>query len=174
MKRKQAKYSDELKQSIIARLLAPVNASIPELSKESGIPVGTLYTWRHKYQGDATTVAQSNKNQFSAAERLDIIIATAALNEVELGEYCRSKGLYPEQISAWKQALIKEDAVKPTREERARTRAQENKIKSLQRELHRKEKALAEAAALLVLQKKLQALLDNEEGEEKFPTSSAR
>ncbi len=57
MKREQARYSDELKQGIIARLLAPVNASIPELSKESSIPVGTLYTWRHKYQGDANTVA---------------------------------------------------------------------------------------------------------------------
>lgn len=94
------KYSEEFKASIIARLLPPNNASVHEVAKETGIPKDTLYTWRLKYRGvqpgDANQVGQSG--QYSAEEKLSVVIETASLNEVELGEYNRRKALYPRRF----------------------------------------------------------------------------
>ena len=85
---------------------------------------------------------------------------TAALSEAELGEYCRRRGLYPEQIRAWRAAC--EQANGWDREQQRRfkeaQRTDQKRRRELERELRRKEKALAEAAALLVLRKKAEAI----------------
>lgn len=89
-----------------------------------------------------------------------VVIETAALNEVQLGEYCRSKGLYAEQIQQWKHsALSGYQNSTQVSQEKARSRQEDKKkIKQLERELRQKEKALAETAALLVLRKKCNAI----------------
>lgn len=161
------KYSEEFKASIIAKLLPPHNASVPELARETGIPKDTLYTWRLKYrntQGGSAT-GHGRQGQYSNEEKLTVVIETASLSEVELSEYCRRKGLYPEQIAGWKKAFIQGVASGASKVEREQVRQQSKTIKKLQSELNRKEKALAEAAALLVLEKKLQALLKDPEDE---------
>ncbi len=98
---------------------------------------------------------------------------TASFNELELGEYCRRKGLYPEQIDGWKSALVQGLRQAPSKVDREQMQTQSRTIKQLERELHRKEKALAEAAALLILQKKFQALLEEHE-DERSNSGSAR
>lgn len=159
------KYSEEFKSSIIARLLSPNNVRIPDLAKETGIPKDTLYTWRIKHRGARSgDPGQSGQlGQYSAEEKLAVVIETASLNEVEFGEYCRRKGLYPEQITGWKSVIMQGLTKEPRKAEREQLLSQSKTIKQLERELHRKEKALAEAAALLVLQKKFQALLEGHE-----------
>ena len=89
-----------------------------------------------------------------------MVIETAALNEEELAEYCRRKGLYAEQISRWREAAIAgSETQRPLSVAERRELAQERKkSRKLEKELRRKEKALAEAATLLVLQKKVQAI----------------
>lgn len=166
------KYSKEFKASIIARLLPPNNASVPDLVKETGISKDTLYTWRVKYRGTQNADAVQ-PGQFSAEGKLAIVIETASFNEVELGQYCRSKGLYPDQIASWKSAIVQGLSNAPSKAEREQVQKQSRTIKQLEKELHRKEKALAEAAALLVLQKKFQALLEESE-DEKSTSGSAR
>jgi transposase len=169
------KYSTEFKARIITRMLPPHNESVPDLTRETGIPKDTLYTWRLKYrnaQGKPGNHGRS-ADPFSSEEKLAIVIETASLSEVELGEYCRRKGLYPEQIDGWKKAFIQAMAASPDKAEREQVRQQNKTIKQLQSELHRKEKALAEAAALLVLEKKLQALLEDPE-DEKSNSRSAK
>jgi transposase len=169
------KYSEEFKASIIARLLPPNNASLTEVAKETGIPKDTLYYWRLKYGGTHGSMASHSvqSGQFSAEEKLAVVIETASLNEVELGEYCRRKGLYPEQIAGWKNAIVQGLTSTPSKAELEQMKKQSKTIKQLEKELHRKEKALAEAAALLVLQKKFQALLEEPEGE-KSTSGSAK
>ena len=154
-------YPDELKSSIIKKLLPPINAYIPELSKETGIPKDTLYAWRIKYrgQGQAPRGQQSNsESNYSSAEKFDIVIETAHMNEAELSAYCRQKGLYPDQISAWRSQCRDANQIKGSREDRKKVSQQGKKIRQLESELKRKEKALAEAAALLVLRKKVQQI----------------
>ena len=81
------------------------------------------------------------------------------LSEAELGQYCREKGLYPDQVKGWKQDCLEGFNSNPERQRETakQSRADKKQIRQLEKELSRKEKALAEAAALLVLRKKLKA-----------------
>jgi len=153
-------YSEEFKASIIAKMLPPNNVSVPELARETGIPKDTLYSWRirHRKSNREATAQQGPSGGLSSEEKFAIVLESASLNEVELSEYCRRKGLYPQQISAWREACLQANAAPAAKLEREKLRQQAKEIKQLEAELRRKEKALAEAAALLVLQKKVQAI----------------
>ncbi len=89
----------------------------------------------------------------SSAEKFAVVVATATLNELEVGEYGRRQGLFPEQVAAWRRSCQRANEALPTVAERAERRAERAQIASLTRELPRKDRALAEAAAWLVLQK---------------------
>lgn len=163
------RYSEEFKANIIAKLLPPNNARVLDVAKETGIPKDTLYTWRTKYRHAPHSSTAPGQNQKSGSlrseEKFAVVLETASLNELELGEYCRRNGLYPEQIACWKKAFIQGSSPGASKAERTQLQHQAKTIKQLQSELHRKDKALAEAAALLVLGKKAQALLGDPEDE---------
>ena len=97
-----------------------------------------------------------------------VVLETANLTEIEFPEYCREKGVYPEQVKEWKEACInasdnaREKSTKAGKELRAERKEKEK----LEKELARKEKALAEAAALLVLRKKADAIWGTDEEDE--------
>ncbi|MBK5006081.1 transposase [Pseudomonas sp. S32] len=98
----------------------------------------------------------------SAEAKMAAIMETAALSELEIGEYCRRKGIFPEQITDWRNAFIASSTKQSTAKNvsAGQSRADKNRIRELERELRRKDAALAEAAALLVLRKKLNAYWD--------------
>ena len=156
-------YSKEFKHSIIARMLPPNNVPVPQLVRETGLPKDTLYCWRSKHrkalEGDEAQPPAAG--ELSSEEKFAVVIETASLNEVELGEYCRRRGLYPEQVSAWRNSCMQANGARPAPGDRARMKDQAKRIKTLESELNRKEKALAEAAALLVLRKKTRALWED-------------
>lgn len=156
-------YSEEYKASLVKKMLPPNNQSVPELADETGIPKDTLYSWRSKHReakGVAVPAHDRAAEKWSSEEKFAVVLETAVLSGAELSEYCRKKGLYAEQVEIWKGACLRanEGAGLPSKAERAKSQSQAKKIKQLEAELRRKEKALAEAAALLVLQKKTQAL----------------
>jgi len=160
-------YSPEYKASIIERMLPPNNVSVTELVSETGIPKDTLYSWRSRARAQGLEAAQASatRSTLSSEEKFAVVVESAALNEVELGEYCRRKGLYPQQIAAWKASCMQANAVVPAKQARAEVRVHKQQLKALERELRRKDKALAEAAALLVLEKKLQTVRSADAGE---------
>ena len=164
-------YSDEFKSSVIAKMFPPHNISVPDLAREHGIPKDTLYSWRINQQraGGVALTNSATSDGLSSAQKFSIVVETARLNEVELGEYCRRQGLYPEQISAWRETCMQANTRVSDKINRAKVTHQAKQIKQLETELRRKEKALAEAAALLVLQKKVQAIWgDNEDEKSTF------
>lgn len=110
---------------------------------------------------DSTPEGWTSQDKFAA------VLETAALNETELAEYCRKKGLYPEQIAAWRAACEQANDWQRSSDKQLKDSAQASKkeIKTLRRELERKEKALAETAALLVLRKKADAIWGTGEDE---------
>lgn len=149
-------YSIEQKEAIINRFTQS-GLSIREFSQQEGIAKSSLYTWNNKFNNsDSSNMA---KKQYSGEQKFSILLETATLSETELSKYCRTKGLYPDQLKHWKQAFIKADkeSAKPT------DTGDKKRIKSLEKELARKEKALAETAALLVLRKKYNALFNLDE-----------
>jgi transposase-like protein len=99
---------------------------------------------------------------WGAADKFTVVLETAGLNDTELGAYCRERGLFPEQVVRWRQAAQDANA-KPVltvaeQKDLEKLRAQDQReIRQLKKELQRKEKALAEAAALLILRKKWEA-----------------
>jgi transposase-like protein len=162
-------YSEERKAAVLKKMLPPHNQSVAEVSREEGISDATLYNWRTQAKQQGLPVPGSGKtsDQWSAEAKLAVVIETAALNESELSQYCRQKGLYPEQVKEWKAACIQGQLsdVERRKQDREQAKKDKKRIKALERELNRKEKALAETAALLVLRKKLNAFWEEKEGD---------
>src|SRR5665647_177162 len=135
-------YSKELKDSIIARLLPPINAKAADLHKETGIPEGTMASWLHEFRKSNPRQPQTKVlNQCGADIKLAVIIETASLNETELAEYCRARGVYPEEIAKWKASFIKSASTQPNRVDHDLLLQEQKKNQQLQKELNRKEKA---------------------------------
>lgn len=155
-------YSKDQKDAILKRMMPPNPVSVSVLSKETGIPEGTLYTWKIQYRNQGHSVPATNKRpeQWSGQDKLAIVCEARLLKGIELGEYCRKKGLYPEQIKNWEMTALKGYQLQDQQDKQqsAQTKADRLKIEQLEAELRRKEAALAETAALLVLSKKAQAI----------------
>lgn len=149
-----ARYGREFKERAVARLLPPESAAIDVVAREFGVSVATLERWRAN-----ALLEPASTRSWTAASRLEAVITTAALNETESGAWCREHGLYPTDLETWRQnataALAGPDERRATP---LQTRQDQRRIKDLERELHRKDKALAETAALLVLSKKARAI----------------
>ena len=156
-------YSDERREAVVAKLLPPRNLSVREVAQQEGISEPTVYKWRKEAReqgrclpnaGDGGTAAWSSKDKFAA------VLETASLNEADLAEYCRKRGLYAAQIAAWRSACEQAndwDRASTARLGRA-TKDEKKRVKDLERELARNDRALAETAALLVLRKKAAAI----------------
>jgi len=162
------RYSEERKAAILKRLLPPENLPVPLVASQENISEATLYNWRNQARERGVPVPGSGKSSaddWSPQARLAVVAETANLSESQLSEYCREKGLFPEQVKAWKAACLDGMASGEARQLRdQQSRKQDRKrIRQLEKELNRKEKALAETAALLALRKKLNALWDDSE-----------
>lgn len=161
------RYSEERKAAVLRKLLPPMNMTVMEVSKQEGISDVTLYVWRKQVRAEGMAVPGAGKvpDDWSAEAKLAVVIETAGLSEIDLGAYCRQKGVYVEQVKAWRQAALdgQQKAQVARQAERGQTRQDQKRIKELERELHRKERALAEAAALLMLRKKAEAIWGREE-----------
>ncbi len=153
-------YSPERKAAVIARMLPPHSQTIYQISRLEGIPANTLYGWRSQAGIPTQSAASESKLhlEWSQDARFAVIVETAPLSAHAVAEYCRRKGLYPEQIQQWKDEFMQPGQ----RAERALIKKQQKEIQQLNREIARKDKALAEAAALLILEKKLKAFFDEE------------
>lgn len=156
------RYGDEFKYSIIMRMMPPQNQSVEEISRETGLSEGTLYKWRKqaRAKGLAVPAGDQEVERWSPQDKFLIVVETTPLSEIELAEYCRNKGLYVEQVQAWRDACMQANGGVAQQAARLQKdlRHKDKEIKKLEQELRRKEAALAETAALLVLRKKANAI----------------
>ena len=106
------RYSAERKESVIQKMMPPHNIPIPQLVEETGISDVTLYNWRKQARVEGIAVPADGKNpeKWSSEDKFAIVLEAASLNEAELAEYCRRKGLYAEQIEAWRKACLQANA----------------------------------------------------------------
>jgi transposase len=161
MTRQIKKYTKEEKDSLVARLFPPENISLGLLANETGISKSTLSTWKKKAEEAKGSIKP--KRSLTPNDKFLIVIETYSLTEIELSRYCREKGLYYDEVKKWASSCVNanNNAVdsENIKELKAGKQEDSKRIKELEKELNRKEKALAEAAALLLLRKKLQAIL---------------
>lgn len=147
--------------------------TLADVATELNVPLQTLKGWRQESgKGKGKTAVPSSlpqsvpARQWSAPERLLALQESHALSGEALHAWCREKGVFEHQLTAWREAFVSSpdlETAQERRESKAELKALQGKHEVLQRELRRKERALAEAAALLVLKKKFQALLGDEE-----------
>ena len=154
-------YPEEFKAKIIAQMLPPHNRHIPDLACETGIPQDTLYNWRIKQQRRTEAVVTkttAEPDRLSSQDKFHLVVESATLNEQELGEFCRRRSVFPEQLASWREACSGANEMRQGRKDSADDRKLAHRNAELEGELRRMEKALAEAAALLMLQKKVRDL----------------
>ena len=169
------RFSLSFKQQAVKKaLMREETMSVKEIANELSIGYSTLQKWisqtnNHELES-VTEVTTKNPmkhdkrpQDWNSQEKLALIIKCGALDDQGASQLCREQGVYLHHIKAWTKEMIKSDTNKPkTQPEISQMK---RKIKALQKELNRKEKALAETAALLVLQKKVNHLW-NQDGED--------
>jgi len=158
-------YPEEHKKAVIRKLVES-GLSLRQFAKRECINLSTLYSWRDNYlKAGFSLVDINSSDRWSPEQKFSVVLETVALSEIGLSEYCREKGLYLEQVKEWKQSCIAGNQTKALqRKQLTQERKEDRKrIKELERELKRKDAALAETAALLVLRKKLNAYWGEDE-----------
>lgn len=155
------RYSPEQKRWALEQMKSPLNLTLVEVAKKTGITTVTLRTWRNmaRQAGECVPAGQPSE-RWSSSQKFQVVLETAPLSQEEVAAYCRARGLLPEQLQQWREACeqANDDADRAGEVGRVVNPKATEKIRSLERELRRKNEALAEAAALLVLRKKADAI----------------
>ena len=141
-----ARYGEAFRNRVVARLLPPESANVGVVAKEIGVSVQTLDRWCEQARSRPGRV-----RAWTAGGRLEAVIVAAAMDEAGKSAWCREHGVYPADLDQWR--LSATTALADPEEARASpqaTRQDKKRIKELERELLRKDRALAETAALLV------------------------
>ncbi len=166
------RYSEAFKTKMVQKMAAPGGPSANALSQEVGVDQSTLSRWRKgaaKVEGMTKNKRSRRPQDWTAAEKLEAVLEAASLSEDEMGGFLRRKGLYRTHLAQWRQQMLHGLDAQP---QRSRKTAQQRRVRELEKDLRRKDAALAETAALLVLKKKAQAIWGDED--ESTPSRSGR
>lgn len=162
-------YGERFKARVVSRMAGAEGVSATSLSRELGVPQPTLSRWLREARNVAAVHDEDEKaprrpEDWSPREKLEAVLEAGRQSEAELGKWLRLRGLTEGHVHQWRAALEERaDDVFAGRKEPRQSPAVSKREKALERELARKEKALAEAAALLVLRGKLEALWAGED-----------
>lgn len=157
-------YSTAFKAKMVQRLASPGGPSASALSKELGVGQTTLSRWLREASTDRITAMNQPKKKrprdWSAEEKMAAVVEASSVSEEQLGAFLRRKGLHQAQLEQWRGAML--SALDGEHKRTAKSSPQARQLRELEKELRRKDKALAEAAALLILKKKAQAIWGDE------------
>jgi len=155
-------YSMERRAAVLKKLEPPHAVSLRQLAKDEGISEATLHSWHRdaRSKGQLLPDADAGPEAWTSRDKFAAVLETAAMNEADLAAYCRQRGVYAEQIQGWRTACEQANDWERASTQRLgqATKEEKKRIQALERDLARKEKALAEAAALLVLRKNAAAI----------------
>lgn len=163
-----SKLSNGAKQGIIEEVLSGNGVSIRSIARKYNIGASTLHKWIKKYREN--DIIEGKKPQkttecLSDAERFEHLIATAPMSEEELGAYCRENGLYSFQLTVWKESFMSPKTEDKNQSLLAEVKALRTENKKLKQDVRRKDAALSEASALLILKKKAAMIWGEIEGD---------
>jgi len=157
-------YSTEFKEQALRKAQERGNKTLAAIADELNLSLGTLKNWlKESNKGVCLDAPASGAAaNWTAAQRLSALNESHSLKDQALHAWCREHGLFEHQLQQWRVQFCAMDKPVLTPADGALRQAKQ-KNEQLERQLRRKDKALAEAAALLVLQKKFQALWEGEE-----------
>jgi transposase-like protein len=153
-------YSIQIKETVLQKALSGRKTQ-HEIATEFGVGKSTIRNWLKHYRKSCDINLKSKEKRpqdWIPEERISALIETGAMNPEERSTWCRKKGIFPHHLEQWKKDAISGISNIPEKQMREKETRYKKEISSLKRDLTRKEKALAETAALLVLKKKAQAI----------------
>jgi len=157
-------YSEGFIARQVRRMAGSEGISATALAREIGVPQPTLSRWLRAASnvGEMTREPSEKdesprRNRWTLEEKLRVLVRAAELDDEELGAFLRREGVHEATLRQWQEAAAA--ALAGVGKPRGGKKSPEAKrVAELERELRRKEKALAEMAALITLQKKVQAI----------------
>jgi transposase-like protein len=160
--RERKQYNESFRQQALEKVYRRGSSTVKSVAEDLNMSCGTLKNWMKAEKNRSQSKAglrSKRPNDWSLAERLEILKESHGLDVETLNALCREKGVFRHHLDQWQAAFVTGGVVI----NRSELRELKDKNKALSRELNRKEKALAEAAALLVLQKKYRALWEEKD-----------
>jgi len=160
----RTQYTDAFRQQALQKVFARGSRSVKSIAEELNLNYWTLKNWMSAKKNSIKQKdpAVKRPSDWTPAERLNALLTTHSMDEQALSAYCRYNGVFTHHLKQWREDFESGAASSPAHV--TELRDLKSSHKNLKSELNRKEKALAEAAALLVLQKKFQALWEDKEG----------
>ena len=170
----RARFTQSFKIQAVEKALERANGvTVKDIADDLGVGHSTLGKWTLLARKQKLEPMQDNEvprmikekrpQDWSTEEKLNMVIACASLDEEKVSELCREQGVFPHHIKQWKQDFVSGQSASPKVSVRSDNKSLRQENKALKKELNRKDKALAETAALLVLQKKVNAIWGNDE-----------
>ena len=163
-------YTDGFRERMVLRMAGSEGISANALSRDVGISQPTLSRWLRD-AGKLDFMTKSKKSEkkraksvrrWTAQERMRVVVESSGLSDSDLGAFLRREGLHSAQLEEWRKSAEKSLSPQRTRPQDTK---EAKKIRALEKELNRKDKALAEVTALLVLKKKLEEIWGDEDGD---------
>ena len=153
------KYSYEFKTQAVEKALGrDPDVSLRHIAIHLGVDHSTLRRWISQFENQSCQEGIMNEEKsprlWTAEQKLEIVMACESMDKEQISAHCRERGVYPHHVKQWKAEILKSMSTSGKSPSPARLKQLTEENKSLRKELRRKEKALAEAAALLVLKKK--------------------
>ncbi|SIQ66896.1 Transposase [Alkalispirochaeta americana] len=158
------RYSAQFRNSVLKKLLLPEGRSALSLAREYNISVATIYGWKAKMRDGTLQIedgVQANRSR-QLAEKLSLLLESRSVADDTMGEWLRENGLHSQHLTVWEQE-VRDAVTKNEQEAREELKAARKKIREQERELTRKEKALAEAAIIITAQKKISRIFQDQE-----------
>ena len=152
-------YSREFKDAIVAKIANRGEKSIREVCQRENVGLSAAANWL-RGASMAPMMKKTESRKWTSKEKLRVVSESLLASEEEVGLLLRREGLHSQQLSEWRAQILA--SLEPTPRKDPKDQRDEQ-IKTLEREILRKDKALAEASALLILQKKVNLIWGNEE-----------
>jgi transposase len=172
-------YSEMFKRKMVQKMTGPTPLSASALSRQVDVPQATLSKWLRNAGAKSSfsypntqnravqvrpDVTKKSPNDWSPEEKLAAVLEAVSLTDEQLGPFLRRKGLHETHLQQWRIQMLDGLEKNPKRKTKVKSnKVQTKKLKELEKELRRKDKALAETAALLVLKKKVRQIWGDED-----------
>jgi transposase len=161
-----AVYSAEFQSNIVKKILSSPDKTITSVAKEENISTSAIYRWLNQHKNttlklDATDPCRPS--DWEPSSKLKALQESFNLDGEELNSYCRRNGIYAHHLDDWRKEFMTSKQDDLSAKQKAELKLLKSKIKQLTQELNRKDRALAETAALLVLKKKANLIWGEDE-----------
>lgn len=149
------RFSIEKRQAIVAKALDRKNQTLREVAEANGVGFSTLQKWlKLSRDGKPSHPDKPLSHKLTRAEQFRLLCEAESLDENALGTFCRKHGIFSYQLQQWKDEFMSNDNQDKNQSRDPELKKLKAEIKLLKKELNRKDKALAETSALLILKKK--------------------